>query len=289
MVLRIFLALVALVLAVTGQGAQLFAADKHIRASDARATPPPLLTARAVRSRGSGEQPPKPQAAPPAADTSPPLPERAPAEIRKTTAKPREVFGPEMPTVWLPKEIKAAEEECSRLLAGLTFDYKLLPPIRNGVCGTAAPIGVKYISDLAKVELRPTPTMNCRVSEALARWLRDVVQPRAWELLDARIIRVVTMSSYDCRQRNGGSGRGFISQHAFANALDIAEFVTAKGEHIRVEEHWNTNDERAKFLREIHIGACQIFGTVLGPEANEAHRNHFHLDMTPRRHSSVCQ
>ena len=44
-----------------------------------------------------------------------------------------------------------------------------------------------------------------------------------------------------------------------------------------------------KFLREAHTMACRIFGTVLGPEANDAHRNHFHLDMHPRRRGGYCE
>ncbi len=46
---------------------------------------------------------------------------------------------------------------------------------------------------------------------------------------------------------------------------------------------------RGRFLREIHAKACERFGTVLGPEANEAHRDHFHLDMAKRRHRSFCE
>jgi hypothetical protein len=45
----------------------------------------------------------------------------------------------------------------------------------------------------------------------------------------------------------------------------------------------------AAFLRRLHKGACGTFGTVLGPEANEAHRNHFHFDLAPRRRSSFCE
>ena len=33
----------------------------------------------------------------------------------------------------------------------------------------------------------------------------------------------------------------------------------------------------------VHDDACKTFGTVLGPDANEAHKNHFHLDMKARR------
>ena len=45
---------------------------------------------------------------------------------------------------------------------------------------------------------------------------------------------------------------------------------------------------RARFLREAHASACRIFGTTLGPEANEAHRNHFHVDMAERKVKKIC-
>jgi len=48
-------------------------------------------------------------------------------------------------------------------------------------------------------------------------------------------------------------------------------------------------DTRSEFVRVVHDDACHTFGTVLGPEANEAHKNHFHLDMKARRHAAVCQ
>ncbi|MGH1420006.1 MAG: extensin family protein [Hyphomicrobiaceae bacterium] len=46
---------------------------------------------------------------------------------------------------------------------------------------------------------------------------------------------------------------------------------------------------KGRFLRGAHIAGCRIFGTILGPEANNAHRNHFHVDMAPRRRSNFCQ
>lgn len=45
----------------------------------------------------------------------------------------------------------------------------------------------------------------------------------------------------------------------------------------------------AAFLRRVHAGACGIFGTVLGPDANAAHRDHFHFDMKDRRRSGICE
>jgi hypothetical protein len=45
----------------------------------------------------------------------------------------------------------------------------------------------------------------------------------------------------------------------------------------------------AAFVRAVHAEACKVFGTVLGPGANEAHKDHFHLDMKARRRSSYCE
>ena len=42
------------------------------------------------------------------------------------------------------------------------------------------------------------------------------------------------------------------------------------------------------FLHAAHDAACQLFGTTLGPEANDAHRNHFHVDMAPRKTTKIC-
>jgi hypothetical protein len=45
-----------------------------------------------------------------------------------------------------------------------------------------------------------------------------------------------------------------------------------------------------RFLKRIHQEACGLFDTVLGPDANKDHRNHFHLDLAERsRRSSYCR
>jgi hypothetical protein len=49
------------------------------------------------------------------------------------------------------------------------------------------------------------------------------------------------------------------------------------------------SEQESKFVKAVHDDACRTFGTVLGPEANEAHKNHFHLDMKARRHTAFCQ
>jgi hypothetical protein len=46
---------------------------------------------------------------------------------------------------------------------------------------------------------------------------------------------------------------------------------------------------QAKFLRRVHQGACEVFTTVLGPEANDIHRTHLHLDLQDRHALNVCK
>jgi hypothetical protein len=45
----------------------------------------------------------------------------------------------------------------------------------------------------------------------------------------------------------------------------------------------------AHFLRGVHRAGCRIFGTVLGPEANSYHNNHFHFDMADRSRRVICE
>ena len=47
---------------------------------------------------------------------------------------------------------------------------------------------------------------------------------------------------------------------------------------------------KTEFLRAAHRSACKVFYTVLGPEANNAHLNHFHLDMAERiKDTRICE
>jgi hypothetical protein len=47
-------------------------------------------------------------------------------------------------------------------------------------------------------------------------------------------------------------------------------------------------DPKGQFVTSLFEKACQRFGTVLGPNANEAHKDHFHLDMKKRK-GSFCE
>ncbi len=44
-----------------------------------------------------------------------------------------------------------------------------------------------------------------------------------------------------------------------------------------------------RFMRQAHVKGCKRFGTMLGPEANKAHEDHFHVDMAKRKYGNYCE
>lgn len=297
--------------------------------------------------------------------SQPPLPQR-----KSETGMPAT---PE-PDVWTREQITAAQAQCDTLLR--TIDAVIIPqpPIKEGKCGAPAPVRLVSLGKTLPVSFSPPALVDCRMAAALNTWISQHVQPLAAKHLGERIVQVEVMSDYSCRRSSGRRDR--LSQHAFADALDIRGFVTQSGRRTRVLQAWGetqrdiaarlaaeaaqdaapptsktgadtnrsateataststqsmllgtskaaqkaanvaakrkTLRDRAlvaslssgvpalalhsksppgpdsKFLRAAHAAACRIFGTTLGPEANDAHRNHFHVDMAERRYKRIC-
>jgi hypothetical protein len=234
-----------------------------------------------------------------------------PAEADHPPVQPSE---PAEAETWSEADVVAALEECARLLAPTGDNIEISKPIRNGQCGTPAPVILKRV---AGIELTPPAVVNCRLAAKLRHWIEEAVQPTAQEVLGEPIKAIVNASAYVCRQRTGNASER-LSEHSFANALDISAFVTGDGRSIALLMHWGQtvrdlqaqaknsklaggdarpladpkpvySSKEAQFLRRMHETACRMFGTVLGPEANEAHRDHLHLDLATRRRSSFCQ
>lgn len=336
------------------------------------------------------------------------------------------------PDVWSATEIAAAHKACKQILKKVSAVVEPVPPIKKGECGTPAPVRLIQIGKVP-VTFEPAPTVNCAMVAALAKWLKEGVQPLARKHLGARVEKMTIMSSYSCR-RAYGRKRTSLSEHALANALDIGSFVTAKGLETTLLANWGPTrrallaqakaaaeaaaqksqtvtaaasgaqpptaqkqeaiagrkptrvaaattaavaqdfttssiasdpgaflpplperrptlkerwlpvhtkrvaerqqqaqeqrklepyrramqkflypssrlggprpkvdvkspvapraggpEDQKAFLKAAHVAACKIFGTVLGPEANNAHLNHFHVDLAYRRHRNYCR
>ena len=379
--------------------------------------PPPASVLEVAARRPRDRKPPQAESgALGKAGAAAPAPEKAPMPPAdpKTAAPPP---GPPDPDVWSDREIIAALKDCLKRLAPLGAAVEIAEPLRQERCGAAAPVVLKRIGlGPNAVEFQPPPMLNCAMVASLHAWIEKTLQPAAQELLGSPVTRIRNASGYACRNRVGTlfhSDR--LSEHALANAIDIAGFVTADGRSVDVLNQWGptvrdlreeqertakaaaeakdaaraaekqaaataraakaargakqagakAEAERAKqeaerkreeaqekedlwrktlmrtaelqklgrgsdagghtprvqrrdekkkvdakglnptpipvgkpenrktaeaaFLRRLHNGACGTFTTVLGPDANEAHRNHFHFDLATRKRSAFCE
>ena len=362
-------------------------------------------------------------------DEVPPLPDRKPAHVEEPVAEAPVLPGDQPTVPWTDAEIAAAKTACDAALKDVAIDYQPLPPIKEGVCGTPAPILVKSIGSDPAVAIDPPATMNCALAAGLAKWLKAKVQPEAMAVLNTKVVKLRNATSYSCRNRYG-SATTPLSEHALANALDVSDFVFASGDHITVLDGWprlasatppastpspepapppkenraasvtrsilkvsqavtpttlpavardsavvlkikanpfavpkppeeakpaqattvvasvpqaaspdgagttvaksnpfvavppahasaprpapaaatlpqdatpteaapqdgphepTLAERQSVFIKTVHDEACEVFGTTLGPAANEAHKNHFHLDMKERKRTGFCE
>lgn len=303
----------------------------------------------------------------PTASGKPALPERkpelrtadgVPVPRRKPQADPPGASGSEdqhseaaaaPPASWSSAEIAAARSECEALLKGLAVRFAYAESVRQGACGAPQPIMLSGLGAAPEIVIDPPALMNCALAAKLATFMAESVQPLARRSLGAPIVRIGNATAYACRNRYNAAGQK-LSEHARANAIDIAEFVTERGAEIAVAQSWGPvardllaafkskqkaqasaeaepvatpepvavdatkaltagmsqadtardpelaqvdvpepTSPEAIFLHGVHRAACSYFGTVLGPEANDAHRDHFHFDLAKRRSSAFCQ
>jgi hypothetical protein len=130
----------------------------------------------------------------------------------------------------------------------------------------------------------PHSVVTCLLAAAWVLFERHTVQPAARRHLGTEVATVRHPGIYACRNVNHAE-RGFRSERATANAIDVAGFVLRDGREVRLAQAWRAGGEAA-FLLAVRDGACRWFHTVLSPDYNAAHRDHFHLDIGSGR---ICR
>jgi hypothetical protein len=171
-----------------------------------------------------------------------------------------------------------ATQQCLADLGLAGASFSALPDRYTGqgcaLTGTVSLAAVR--GDFDRLGVSNLGPVACPTATAFSEWARYGVDRAARQILGSPIARIETMGSYACRNV-AGSGRR--SAHATADAIDIGAFVLADGRRISVLDDWQggTTQER-EFLRVVQRSACKRFRTVLGPEYNAAHRDHFHLE-----------
>lgn len=166
---------------------------------------------------------------------------------------------------------------CRSLLASAGVTFTPLPPLAIGTCGYSDGV---VIDAADNPRWRPAaPKIACAVAAALHVWERDIVAPAALRHFGRPVTGIDHLGSFNCR-RIAGSSRW--SEHATADAIDIAGFRLKGGPRISVRDDWNGTPAKAAFLRDVRDGACDLFATTLSPDYNAAHGDHFHLDQAAR-------
>lgn len=152
----------------------------------------------------------------------------------------------------------------------------------NG-CGVQNPVSVTSVAGIA---LSKPATMDCTTAKALNSWVENGAKPSVGRL-GGGIAKINVISGYSCRTRNSKRGAK-VSEHGKGKAVDISGVTLANGVFVSVLKGWNSKAQ-GTILRKMHKSACGPFGTVLGPSANKAHRDHFHFDTASYRSGTYCK
>lgn len=153
----------------------------------------------------------------------------------------------------------------------------------NRGCGVEDPVKVTEVSG---VRLSTPATIDCDTAKALNSWVENGVKP-AFGRKGGGVAELHVVAHYACRNRNNRAG-GRLSEHAKGHAVDIAGFRLEDGTEVTVQDHWRSR-RWSKTMRSIHGAACGPFGTVLGPNADRYHQDHFHVDTARYRSGPYCR
>lgn len=158
-----------------------------------------------------------------------------------------------------------------------------LVPGRISGCGVQNAVKVRSVSGIG---LSQQSVMDCRTAQALKTWVNRGMKPAVGSH-GGGVQKILVAAHYACRTRNNQAGAR-ISEHGKGRAIDISGFRMRDGTEITLLTGWDRRDTGA-ILREMHQRACGVFGTVLGPESNRFHRDHFHFDTARYRSGSFCR
>ncbi|MBB5514142.1 hypothetical protein FHS89_000140 [Rubricella aquisinus] len=139
----------------------------------------------------------------------------------------------------------------------------------EGGCGIVEPV---RLASVAGVRIEGEALVSCAFARTLADWAEAPALngPRP-------VVALRSSAAYVCRPVTGGAA---LSNHAYGMAMDVTGFILPNGREVSVRDGWNEAWRRG-FLENTYAAACNRFDTVLGPDFDAAHADHFHLDLEP--------
>jgi hypothetical protein len=174
--------------------------------------------------------------------------------------------------------------------AGVRFRAASLPVHQTGkkrtiTCG--AEQVVLYQRGPGKIAYSPSPVLTCSMALALARF-EAILQEETLRAFKKPVVRIRQLGTYACREM--ANYPGWVSEHSYANAIDLEAFVLQDGTEISVLKNFEkTEGEPKKKAGKLLLTVARraydegVFSAVLTPYFDAAHRNHFHLDLSRYR------
>jgi hypothetical protein len=121
---------------------------------------------------------------------------------------------------------------------------------------------------------------------ALANF-ETVLQEEAQKYFKKRVVRIEHLGTYACREM---ARYDWVSEHSYANAIDLRAFQLSDGRLISVEKYFGHPPAEAKtnegrFLRALanRLYDDGVFSTVVTEFFDKLHWNHFHVDLARYR------
>ena len=225
-----------------------------------------------------------------------------------------------LPKLAFLQYFNAAEPSCLQQLRHSAAVYISLPDLRTPHgCGYKNAVLVLMVGNTS---LTSPTILQCKTALHLTRWVTRDVQPAAQTLLGTTVSKIKVSDHYSCRLKGGRRlvekpgrrvhkpARSRMSQHAFANAVDVSRIWFANGQESRVMLDWHGPMRSARvqkgvlkmpaktekqvrqgvlvaFWRTVAKRACGRFTKVLTPEYNWMHRHHIHLDLSPGKRCTL--
>ncbi|MGX5055142.1 extensin-like domain-containing protein [Enterobacter asburiae] len=168
-------------------------------------------------------------------------------------------------------------EACSSLLAQAN-QRNLIRTQAVADSGGACPLSdVVRVRDFGPVSLNGSFLASCPLALSSALFVSQQARPLTKRFIGSELTRIEHLGSFACRNiyHRPDARR---SEHATAEALDIAAFRLANGERVTVLKGWKSAKTQP-WLKALLAASCGYYGNGLGPEYNAAHASHFHLGM----------
>jgi len=182
----------------------------------------------------------------------------------------------EPPNLLTPLKLRRLQQDrtlCEQALVTAPLRYVVVP---DSTPEPGCPVENSVRVQGSDVRFNGPFLATCPLAAAYAMFELHGLQPTAQAVFGQPVVRIDHFGSFACRNIARSNRR---SQHASANALDMAGFHLKDGTRITVARDWQGDGDKARFLRQVRDAACKAFNVTLGPEYNAAHHDHFHVDM----------